>query len=79
MYIISMKLKNIPVGSLVRIDTERRHSVFLGQIGVVLCFDHFGTINAHGRGDPVVLWPRHGKKRMARSGLDVLSRPEVKE
>jgi len=73
---------NIPVGSLVRINTARRGSDrYYGDVGIVICFEHFDgrRDSTDFKGDPVVLWSRCGKRRMARGRLIVLSRPKVKE
>jgi hypothetical protein len=73
---------NVPVGSLVRINTAGRGSDrYHGDVGIVICFKHFDSRrdSTGFKGDPVVLWSRRGKQRMARSRLVVLSRPKVKE
>ena len=73
------EISHIPVGSLVRVNSFYSQSIYQGQVGIVMAYDHFGTLNAKGIGNPVVLWPRNGKQRMGGKSLVVVSRPEVKE
>ena len=73
------EISHIPVGSLVRMSPLYARSIYQGQVGIVMVFDHFGTTNADGIGNPVVLWSQNGKQRMGGKSLVVVSRPEVKE